>query len=129
MYFFSLTNQSILVIFHEVLLNIDYIIDFTVHVNDPSKTLVGNLLDGSKNDPDSLLQRGKYFVMLTDEDGNISGILQENTGENVYSDVSLGSYKDYTEYPMDVTNINNKFRFRGLVPDKKYTIQVYKIFN
>ena len=87
-------------------INNDYVIDFGINVKDT----------------DRVLQSGKYFIKLTDINGNVVGNLQEKNGTDF---VTIRTNGDYVDYELDATKINNNIRIGGLSANSKYTVTVY----
>ena len=74
------------------------------------------------NDPDKVLENGKYFIKLTDTSGNVVGNLLEKNGTDY---VTVRTDGDYLDYELDATKINNNIRISGLDENAKYTVYVY----
>ena len=94
-----------------------YAIDFTINVDDP----------------DRVLDDGKYYVALKDSSGNIVGDLQVlddgnystvATADECGSYVPISSFGECQKYSFDALVSEKQVRITGLTADTRYTIEV-----
>ncbi len=86
----------------------DYVLDFTINVNDPDRTLLN----------------GEYFVKLVDAaTSQVKGNLLLKNRDGDY--VTIGTNGNYVNYAFNAATKNTTIRISGLEEATKYSIVVY----